>query len=53
VQPTQKQIERQAEIDWRDRDHDSEDEEKREMMTYDERLTLINKLDYQNYLNSG
>jgi HrpA-like RNA helicase len=25
---------------------------KKEMMTFDDRLTLINRLDYQNYVNS-
>jgi len=39
------------EIDYRDREHDSDDELKQEMMTYDDRLSLINSADYRNYLN--
>jgi hypothetical protein len=38
-------------IDYRDREHDSDDELKQEMMTYDDRLTIINRCDYRNYLN--
>lgn len=51
IMPTQKQMERQAEKDIQDR-YDSDDELKEKMMTFDDRLTLINKLDHQNYLNS-
>ena len=40
-------------MDWRDRDHDSDDEVKAAMMTFDDRLTLINKIDHQSFVNSA
>ena len=35
--------------DFKDREYDSDDEIKKEMMTYDDRLTYINQVDYQRY----
>lgn len=40
-----KRIARQQEIDFKDRDYDSDDDLKKAMMTYDDRLTFINKCD--------
>lgn len=51
IMPTQKQLDKQALKDVQDR-YDSDDEVKIKLMTFDDRLTLINKLDHQNYLNS-
>jgi hypothetical protein len=49
--PTLRQQEKQALMDYKDREYDSDDEVKQQMMTYDDRLTLINQLDHQNYVN--
>ena len=32
-------------LDYKDRDYDSDDDIKKEMMTYDDRLTFINQVD--------
>jgi hypothetical protein len=36
-----------------DRVYDSDQEVKTQMMTYDDRLTLINQIDFANYKNNG
>ena len=40
-----KKMARQTAIDFKDREYDSDDEIKKNMKTYDERLTYINKYD--------
>jgi len=44
-----KKLARQKEIDFKDRDYDSDDDLKKSMMTYDDRLTFINKCDTSLY----
>lgn len=44
-----KKLARQKEIDFKDRDYDSDDDLKKSMMTYDDRLTFINKCDASLY----
>lgn len=51
VMPTAKQQEKQARMDYMDRFYDSDQDVKTQMMTYDDRLTIINKLDFANYQN--
>lgn len=41
-----KKVERRVAQDYKDREYDSDDEVRREMLTFDERLTLVNKIDY-------
>ena len=48
---TEKQMERQKVIAIKDREYDSDDEHREQMLTFDDRLGLINKLDYQNFKN--
>lgn len=33
--------------DWKDREYDSDDDLKKAMMTYDDRLTFVNELDHK------
>lgn len=33
--------------DWKDREYDSDDDLKKQMMTYDDRLTFVNELDHK------
>ena len=33
--------------DWKDREYDSDDDLKKQMMTYDDRLTFVNDLDHK------
>ena len=44
-----KKLARQKEIDFKDREYDSDDDLKKSMMTYDDRLTFINKFDADLY----
>lgn len=34
-------------MDYKDREYDSDDDLRKEMMTYDDRLTFVNKLDFK------
>lgn len=49
--PSSKQIEKQAKIDYKDREYDSDDDIRAQMMTYDDRLSIINKIDHMNFKN--
>ena len=40
-------LQRREAQDYKDRDYDSDDDIKKEMMTYDDRLTFINKVDHR------
>lgn len=38
---------RRVKMDYKDREYDSDDDLRKEMMTYDDRLTFVNKLDFK------
>lgn len=44
-------MEKQAKIDYKDREYDSDDDIRAQMMTYDDRLSIINKIDHMNFKN--